>query len=393
MDIEFNPVPSHHLIRVFLFPRFSLKLRGFHPFRLRCPTRALLMSSYAPDESAYQLFAEATWLQGAIVTSVFYGVALTLVFNCVRSLWYRIRSRASGYRRDIFFLGYVLFVFACASVYQVANAQITQLGFIDRRNYPGGPAAFEESNASIPINLTFVLMDWCADLLMIWRCIVVYRDTRFRMLITLFGALIFIASFVTGLFWLIIVSVPARAADAWMSYSLLFPYLSVSLASTIFISTLTVLRFLYHRNRVSNVLGQGHGSVYWNFSTMIIESAAIYAICSLLYIVPYAVGSPMANAFMQILGMAQGTAPLLIIYRVSEGKSWTSSVSQNTSTSASLQMRRISANPTSTAISTTTSHIRSNPINIQVSFDVHKSGDNSVVKSVGEDKEEACHAV
>lgn len=350
------------------------------------------MSSYAPDETAYQLFAEATWLQGAIVTSVFYGVALTLVFNCVRSLWYRIRSRASGYRRDIFFLGYVLFVFACASVYQVANAQITQLGFIDRRNYPGGPAAFEESNASIPINLTFVLMDWCADLLMIWRCIVVYRDTRFRLLITLFGALIFIASFVTGLFWLIIVSVPARAADAWMSYSLLFPYLSVSLASTIFISALTVLRFLYHRNRVSNVLGQGHGSVYWNFSTMIIESASIYAICSLLYIIPYAVGSPMANAFMQILGMAQGTAPLLIIYRVSEGKSWTSSVSQNTSTSASLQMRRISANPTSTAISTTTSHIRSNPINIQVSFDVHKSGDSSVVKSVGEDKEEVCHA-
>ncbi|KAI6165276.1 hypothetical protein EDD17DRAFT_1799727 [Pisolithus thermaeus] len=352
------------------------------------------MSSYAPDESAYQLFAEATWLQGAIVTSVFYGVALTLAFNCVRSLWYRIRSRGSGYRRDIFFLGYVLFVFACASVYQVANAQITQLGFIDRRNYPGGPAAFEESNASIPINLTFVLMDWCADLLMIWRCVVVYRDTRFRIFITLFGALIFIASFVTGLFWLIIVSVPARASDAWMSYSLLFPYLSVSLASTIFISTLTVLRFIYHRNRVSHVLGDGHGSVYWNFSTMIIESASIYAICSLLYIIPYAVGSPLANAFMQILGMAQGTAPLLIIYRVSEGKAWSSShQSENTLTSASLRMRRMSANPTSTAISTTTSHSRTNPINIQVSFDVHKSGDSSVVKSDGEDKEAVCHAV
>ncbi|KAI6128221.1 hypothetical protein EDD16DRAFT_1550197 [Pisolithus croceorrhizus] len=331
------------------------------------------MSSYAPDESAYQLFAEATWLQGAIVTSVFYGVALTLAFNCVRSLWYRIRSRGSGYRRDIFFLGYVLFVFACASVYQVANAQITQLGFIDRRNYPGGPAAFEESNASIPINLTFVLMDWCADLLMIWRCVVVYRDTRFRIFITLFGALIFIASFVTGLFWLIIVSVPARASDAWMSYSLLFPYLSVSLASTIFISTLTVLRFIYHRNRVSHVLGDGHGSVYWNFSTMIIESCI--NLCDF----------PLANAFMQILGMAQGTAPLLIIYPPTS--------LQNTLTSASLRMRRMSANPTSTAISTTTSHSRTNPINIQVSFDVHKSGDSSVVKSVGEDKEAVCHAV
>lgn len=351
------------------------------------------MSSYAPDESADQLFAEATWLQGAIVTSVFYGVALTLTSMCVRSLWNRIRSRGSGYKRDIFFLCYVIFVFACASVYQVANAQITQLGFINRRNYPGGPAAFEESNASIPINLTFVLMDWCADLLMIWRCIVVYRDTRFRVIITLFGVLIFVASFVTGLFWLIIISMPERASDAWMSYSLLFPYLSVSLASTMFISGLTVLRFLDHRRRVSNVLGQALGSVYTNFVTMVIESAAIYSLCSLLYIIPYATGSPLANAFMQILGMAQGTAPLLIIYRVSEGKAWTNTRSRNTLTSASLRMRRMSANPTSTDASTTTSHIRTNPMNIQVTFDVHKSRDESVIKSVEEDKDEVCHAV
>ncbi|KAI6041473.1 hypothetical protein EDC04DRAFT_3109721 [Pisolithus marmoratus] len=352
------------------------------------------MSSYAPDESASQLFAEATWLQGAIVTSVFYGVTLTLAFMCVRSLWSRIYSRSSGYKRDIFFLGYVIFVFACASVYQVANAQITQLGFIDRRNYPGGPAAFEESNASLSINLTFVLMDWCADLLMIWRCIVVYRDTRFRIFITLFGILIFLASLVTGLFWLIIISVPAQSGSPWMSYSLLFPYLSVSLASTVFISLLTVLRFMYHRHRVSNVLGQAHGSVYLNFATMIVESAAIYAICAVLYLVPYAIGSPLANAFLQILGMSQGVAPLLIIYRVSEGKAWTNTGSQNTSTSASLQMRRVSANPTSTAATTTTtSHVRTNPINIQVTFDVHKSGDDSMTKFVGEDKEEDSHAV
>ncbi|KAI6015139.1 hypothetical protein F5J12DRAFT_904452 [Pisolithus orientalis] len=347
-------------------------------------------------EPPRRLFAEATWLQGAIVTSVFYGVALTLTSMCVRSLWNRIRSRGSGYKKDIFFLCYVIFVFACASVYQVANAQITQLGFINRRNYPGGPAAFEESNASIPINLTFVLMDWCADLLMIWRCIVVYRDTRFRIIITLFGVLIFVASF--GAYITLPVcsgslSYPSLngQSDAWMSYSLLFPYLSVSLASTMFISGLTVLRFLDHRRRVSNVLGQALGSVYTNFVTMIIESAAIYSLCSLLYMIPYATGSPLANAFMQILGMAQGTAPLLIIYRVSEGKAWTNTQSRNTLTSASLRMRRMSANPTSTDASTT-SHIRTNPMNIQVTFDVHKSRDESVIKSV-EDKDEVCHAV
>lgn len=143
------------------------------------------MSSYAPDETAYQLFAEATWLQGAIVTAVMYGVALTLACMCFRSLWIRIRSRGPSYRKDIFFFCYVFVVITCATIYNIANAQVTQLGFIDRRNYPGGmsprpsapirtlhspivgPSAFEQNNSSIPINVTFVLMDWFADLLMV----------------------------------------------------------------------------------------------------------------------------------------------------------------------------------------------------------------------------------
>lgn len=90
-----------------------------------------------------------------------------------------------------------------------------------------------------------------------------------------------------------------------MSLSLLFPYLSVSLASTLSVSCLTVLRFMYHRSHIAKILGGSHGTIYVSFAAMIIESASIYAICSLLYIIPYATGSPLANAFLQILGMAQ----------------------------------------------------------------------------------------
>lgn len=54
-------------------------------------------------------------------------------------------------------------------------------------------------------------------------------------------------------------------------------------------------------------------------------------------------------------------------------------------------MRRTSANPTTQG----TSHRRSSPLNIQVTFDVQKSTDDSVIKST-EDKEVDCgdcHAV
>lgn len=54
--------------------------------------------------------------------------------------------------------------------------------------------------------------------------------------------------------------------------------------------------------------------LYASFAAMIVESAAVYAICSLLYLVPYATSSPLANAFMQILGEAQVTCSLVQLF-------------------------------------------------------------------------------
>jgi hypothetical protein len=90
-----------------------------------------------------------------------------------------------------------------------------------------------------------------------------------------------------------------------MSFSFLFPYLTVDLAINIFISLLTVLRLLSHRHRISKVLGPGHGTIYTSFATIIVESASVYSVCSLLYLIPYGLNSPISFAFMQILGEAQ----------------------------------------------------------------------------------------
>lgn len=96
-----------------------------------------------------------------------------------------------------------------------------------------------------------------------------------------------------------------------MSFTLLFPYISVSLAINVCICGLTVVRLLYHRACISKALGPGYGTLYASFAAMIVESAAVYSIGSLLYLVAYAVNSPLANAFLQTLGVAQ-VSPLLL---------------------------------------------------------------------------------
>jgi hypothetical protein len=95
------------------------------------------------------------------------------------------------------------------------------------------------------------------------------------------------------------------SSTQWMSPDLLLPYLSVSLSVNVLVCTLTVLRLMYHRACISKAFGPEYGVLYTSIASMMIESAVVYAIGSLLYLISYGANSPLDNAFCQILGEAQ----------------------------------------------------------------------------------------
>jgi hypothetical protein len=127
--------------------------------------------SNTPDESPAQLYAEKAWLAGSIMTGVGYGVVLALFWLCLRSLWYRTRVKDADYTRNYFFLVYVCVMFTLGTLFIGSNSQFTQLAFINDRNFPGGPSAWEVEMFSISVdeisNVSFVLADWCATALMV----------------------------------------------------------------------------------------------------------------------------------------------------------------------------------------------------------------------------------
>ncbi|KAG9318998.1 hypothetical protein JVU11DRAFT_1117 [Chiua virens] len=75
------------------------------------------------------------------------------------------------------------------------------------------------------------------------------------------------------------------------------------------------------------LLGPGHAIECTTVVAMLIESAAVYATFSLLFLIPYALNGPISYTFLQVLGEAQLIAPLLIIYREAQGKGWISQAS------------------------------------------------------------------
>ncbi|KAH7883134.1 hypothetical protein F5I97DRAFT_1815580 [Phlebopus sp. FC_14] len=297
--------------------------------------------SYSPNETAAQLYAEKTWLAGAIMTGAGYGVDLALFWLCFRTLWYRTKSKDADYRRNMFFLAYVCIMFVFGSLFIGSNSQFTQLAFINDRNFPGGPSAWENQMFSIGVdeisNVSFVLANWLADSLLVWRCAIIYRDCGTSpWLVLVLPGLMQLASYALGVLFLAQISTPSSSPyfNAGNDVNYTFPYFSVSLAINIIVSILIAIRLFVYRRRLIKVLGPEHATENTSAVAMIVESASIYSTFSLLFLIPFAIQNPVSNTFLQVLGEAQLIAPLLIIYREAQGKGWMSSASSTASSTS-----------------------------------------------------------
>lgn len=79
----------------------------------------------------------------------------------------------------------------------------------------------------------------------------------------------------------------------------------MSLAINVVVTLLIAGRLLLFRRRVIRILGAGHVSHYANFSAILIESAAMYTIYLLLFVVTLAINNPVFCVFAQSVGQVQ----------------------------------------------------------------------------------------
>ena len=68
-------------------------------------------------------------------------------------------------------LAYISCVFILGSIGNAVQMRLLQLAYVDDRNYPGGPGAFEELNGSIRVNVVgtaaYCVNAWFADGLLV----------------------------------------------------------------------------------------------------------------------------------------------------------------------------------------------------------------------------------
>jgi len=226
----------------------------------------------------------------------------------------------------MFLLAYISLLLSISTLYMVAQARTVQDMYIDNRNYPGGPWAYFLATQYLAENVIFCstlfVLTFLSDLLILWRCWVIWtsagRLTAY--LVVAIPGLMTLASFALGTLWTL------QSANfglyTWSSISIGTAYYAVSLGVNIILTALIVIRLLLYRRQLRTLLPEDRAWHYVSVSAIMVESAALYSVLALAFIVSYAVNHPINQIFLGSASSAQQIAGYLIIYRLAEGKAW-----------------------------------------------------------------------
>jgi len=278
------------------------------------------MSYAPPGETPSELWLEKSNLDGVVLAGFGYGIFFTLFVQCFRALLCNMSLKGKA---KWIIIGYITILFALGTIGFGGNAKFNEMTYIEDRNYPGGPNAFTAEQYSDTVNImsfaSYVVMSWFADGLVLYRYLLIWNFNYWMLILP---AVIFMGSISMSISLLVAMTRPD--ATFWTAASVNFglAYWSLSVSLNIILTVLIVVRLLSARNAVRKALGRQHSEMYTSLAALLVESASLYSVTGLVFIITYARGSYVQNLVLPPLGQVQGIAPLLIILRFAEGKAW-----------------------------------------------------------------------
>ncbi|KAG0694414.1 hypothetical protein DFH29DRAFT_815396 [Suillus ampliporus] len=180
-------------------------------------------------------------------------------------------------------LFYIFITFVLRTINFAANAKYTEMIWIDLRGSPGGPVALIENEMNYRINVlaiyTAQIHDWFMQALLLHRCFVIWNWSRRVMIpmITLYIAMIALSIFSL-----------AQASTGAIVYniSIIPVFVSVQVGLTVIYTILVANRLFLMRSLMRRAMAQYDFSAYNTVVVMVIESALLSSVFSIISIVP-----------------------------------------------------------------------------------------------------------
>ncbi|KAG2338742.1 hypothetical protein BDR05DRAFT_679031 [Suillus weaverae] len=271
--------------------------------------------------SSYALWIERCRLAGMLLGCVSYGIYFFLTVQACIALTQRPRygGAIAYHRRALLF--YIFITFALGTISFAANAKYTEMIWIDLRDTPGGPLTLIENETDYSINVlalsTGHIQEWFMQALLLHRCFVIWNWARSVIIpmITLYIAMIAMS---------ILVQIQASNGAEWYNINIELAYLCIEVGLTVIYTILVAYRLLAMRRKMKQAMAQYDSSSYDVVIRMVIESAVLYSIFAVIFIVAFALHSEGVSTLCFLsVGQVQGITQLFIIIRVARGRAVT----------------------------------------------------------------------
>ncbi|CDO73848.1 hypothetical protein BN946_scf185016.g5 [Trametes cinnabarina] len=274
------------------------------------------------------LFQNAYYI-GNNFNTILYGIMLVLYFRIVHIM---LSPRHKHARSDKFFLFFSTALLCLNTVFVATEAVFGEEMWIIHADYPGGQDAYLEDYASVWYQTlgtaASIILNLLSDGLLIYRCWVVWDDVR----IVVFPIILYLGAFSVGIAQLYESGRPHANYFAGLAANLGIAYTSSVISLNIIVTGLICGRIYYAGRRSARTLGVVVGTEYMSAASMVVESALLYTITGVAYLISFALNSQIDIFFLSLYVMMTCIAPLMIVLRVVSGRAWTRDRSTMTST-------------------------------------------------------------
>ncbi|TFK68417.1 hypothetical protein BDN72DRAFT_898129 [Pluteus cervinus] len=266
------------------------------------------------DESPSQLLGDTANLVSLATSGAAWGIMVTLYAICLYYLFQHMSPR--NRTCTIFQVVLASFTTALGTISIVLNIKHDVQSYVLHRLYPGGPLAYEVvmsgDSPHLVANICWIVLNVIVGGLVTWRSFILWRG---RWVVGVL-AILNLACICTGLFAVIQGGIHHTNVFGPVVAKFSLLYMSLALTTTVLGTILVVARTLYQRYNSQETLVRGFTSI----ASMLIESAALNSVFTILCIQLYVVESPFFSLFFDIAVQVQIIASLLIILQTSRGE-------------------------------------------------------------------------
>ncbi|KIK82322.1 hypothetical protein PAXRUDRAFT_832269 [Paxillus rubicundulus Ve08.2h10] len=247
------------------------------------------------------------------------GIELVLYFKTMQIL---LRNGGNRKRSDLFYAFFTTIMFFLISVWVISQVIFSGKTWMQHRDYTGGPGKYWLNHMSDWYNdfgaTSVIALQLATSALMIHRCRIVWDSYR----VITAPSILWVITLALGIVVLWVSCSPGSDVFVGMASRLNLAYYSISVFLDTIVSGIICYRMLYHAMKVKKQLGNEYASGYFNVISVIIESALLYTLSGLAFLVSFGIGSAASVTFFCVYVLAMCISQQMLILRVIMGRAW-----------------------------------------------------------------------